>query len=221
MTVTRSMFNAVLFVIAVVLFFLTAHFVANGNKLFAVILVLAASPVAMAATRLAFEPNASVKKMFDPALQSWQFIFGDILGLTLMFYALAWAWSGIDRAPTAWYSQWWWYVLSALVGLAAGNGFHSLDAAGYAKQNASSALLSPTKLCHDYLTFPVILGAATFLVVPLLIGWLGSTPISGAAMATVLVGFVIWAGFGVLDATVHYPKASDMHPLSGTSIRAT
>lgn len=221
MSVTLRVFIAILALAAFILFLATITIVRHGRRWMAVLCVLVASPISMAVTRQAFEPHQSIVRMFEPSFQSWLFIFGDILGLTLMFYALAWAWSGIVRDPSAWYSQWWWYAISAAIGLAAGHGFHTLDGAGYAKQNASGALLSPTKLVHDYLTFPVIVGAATFLVVPLLIRWIGSLAVNATAMATVLLGFIIWLGFGVLDATVHHPKASDMHSLSGTSVRAT
>jgi hypothetical protein len=106
-----------------------------------------------------------VRNIFNPRLQSWAFL-ADMFGLAP---ALGFAVAGWDQIHTWAFHQWWWLALvSAAVGIAASLAFHwFMDRPGCLSENPN-ALRSPTKVWHNWVTYPVLFSAMWALCVPYL-----------------------------------------------------
>jgi len=207
-------------VYAVIVFLGLVRSVMAGNWFLAVVLALLASPVPMALTR-AFVEGGSVRDMFDPNLQSWTFIFGDIIALPLAVAMAALGWQELSQAGTQWYTNLIWLLASAAIGALSGLGFHLLDSGAYRAAGAANALESPTKLVHDFVAYPILFGAIVCVGVPLLGCTVNSfrpwlhfdlKPYAGL----MLIGLLGWVVLGAMDARVHIPKPADMHPTGYT-----
>jgi len=167
--------------------------VQRGNFWMPPLVVLLASPILLASLALTLEGRGF--SIFDLGRQSWAFAIGDSLALTTAFALAALAWRKMpadhwSRSPS-------WIVASLAIGLLAGAGFHALDTKGYRVVGAGQALLSPTKLAHDFVTYPVLFGGLVCVGVPLLAvwGWWSWYVMS------ILICVLVWATLVAADVT--------------------
>lgn len=141
-----------------------------------------------------------VRSMFDRKDQSWTFLFGDGLALPVAMLMIGFARSEV--APAGFWLQWNWFLISAGAGLLSGVIFRLADRVRYRRFGATKTLSSPTKVWHDFVTYPVLFGVTVWAGVPLLIPeyWFWSTVVALAAI-------VVWIGLGICDAI------RDLNPL--------
>lgn len=123
--------------------------------------------------------------------QSWAFLCDPLLALG--FCVTAWAWRSPQRQMQAeWIGAWWWLVLSATVGLGATYVFTLMDQPRYYDARHAAALVSPTKVWHDWPTYWVMFSSAVAVMAPLLWVWTWHTWF-------VLGCVTVWALAGVRD----------------------
>jgi hypothetical protein len=133
-----------------------------------------------------------VNVMFAPKTQSWAFLFGDSIALTVAMTMIWFARSEV--VPGGFWAGGSWFLISAGIGLLAGICFRLADRGRYLDFGAERLLVSPTKVWHDFVTYPVIVGAMVWAGLPLLFPeyWVWQT---GAAVVAILA----WAVLGVRD----------------------
>lgn len=167
-----------------------------------VLTALLASPLLLLFLRMFLE-DGRPKGLFNPSTQSWAFLFGDIVWLPLAFGAAAY---GQRFVPSdSWFRTPWWLVACVIVGGIAGGAFHKLDQGAYIGAGYGQALMSPTKLAHDFVSYPLLFGGLLFLALPVVVHhflW------SGAAA---LAGVLLWGAMGARDMG-NAPRPQDMHP---------
>lgn len=96
-------------------------------------------------------------------------------------------------------------LVAALIGVVAAIGFRKIDGKRYINAGVPEALLSPTKLWHDWVVMPVVTAWLIWLVVPQL--FMGS---SGFPMVTVMF-LALFGGLLVIDAALK-PDPVYQHP---------
>lgn len=143
--------------------------------------------------------------VFNFNTQAWSFIIGDILLLPFAFVVAADRWSQTsDRSglsPT-------WWVICLLVGGLFGVGFHyGMAKPGYTKLGVAASLNSPTKLFHDFVSYPVLSGGLLFVSGPLLLSPQGQWQLNNYTIAIILL-IAGWLVLGVLDGR----RAKDLAP---------
>ncbi len=141
--------------------------------------------------------------LLDPRSQSWAFLVYDLMLSPVAAWCCARAWRHSSLIPEYAKSSWW-VVACYLLGFAGGLAFHLHDVAAYHAIGDSATLLlaSPTKIFHDFLVFPVLLGGMLYAAVPLL--WSQENrPVAFMAMAFA----IIWAILSVLSPV----KVSALH----------
>lgn len=173
------------------------------NPLALVFVALSASPLLLLALRVTLE-DGQPTGLFNPSRASWAFLFGDVVWLPLAMAACAY---GQRNLPdSGWHHTSWWLPLCVLLGLGAGLAFHFLmDQPAYVQAGWGQALYSPTKVAHDFVSYPLLFGGLAWLGVPVLVHdfkWAG---------AVGLVGVLLWGAMGARDAT-HPPKPENLHP---------
>lgn len=173
------------------------------NPLALVLVALAASPLLLLALRVTLECGKP-PGLFDPSRASWAFLFGDVLWLPLAMAACAYGQRNLPEQ--GWFRDWWWLPLCILLGIGAGLAFHFLmDQPAYVQAGWGQALYSPTKVAHDFVSYPLLLGALAWLGVPVLVHdfrWTG---------AIALVGVLLWGAMDARDAT-RPPRPQELHP---------
>ena len=145
-----------------------------------------------------------MNRMFDLKTQSWAFIVGDGLVLPIAMLMIGFARSEV--VIIGFWAHWHWLVISAGIGLLGGIVFRLMDRRRYVNEHAERALTSPTKVWHDFVTYPVLLGVLVWAGVPLLTPEYWVWPTAVAIFA--LIG---WAGLGARDA-VRQPSPLAQHP---------
>lgn len=190
-----------LFVWLVLLWYLVVSY--RENWVIMVATALLASPLLLLALRLWLEEGRPAG-LFSPSSQSWAFLFGDILWLPLAFGASAY---GYQFVPAdSWFkTSVWWLAICVAIGIAAGLVFHMLDSGAYSNAGYELALVSPTKLAHDFVSYPLLFGGLLFLGVPVLAHqfmWAG---------AVALTGVLLWTAMGVKDM-IDPPHPGNLHP---------
>lgn len=137
--------------------------------------------------------DQSVRSMFDHGDQSWAFLIGDSLALPVAMLMIGFARS--DVKPNGFWLEWNWFLISAGAGLLSGIIFRLADRKRYQRFGAARTLASPTKIWHDFVTYPVLFGVMVWAGVPLLIPeyWFWSTVVALAAI-------IVWIGLGICDA---------------------
>jgi len=172
---------------------------------------LAASPGIMALLRYTLE-RGTPPGMFNPKTQSWAFLFGDLLFLPFALAMLALGAAHVQLEASGWvsYESGGWQRLCFWIGLAAGFVFNRFDAANYSNEGSLGAIFSPTKLAHDFIAYPVLVGSLLFLAGPL-VREIGSDASGIAYLGLALAGALGWVGMAVRDM-VHPPRPYDLHP---------
>lgn len=175
------------------------------------ILPIVVSIVGMPAIRLVVE-GTGMNGMFNPKTQSWAFMFGDLLSLPVALFCVAMAREKTELS--SWTVAPWWYVIAALIGIAAGSVFHFvMDTRAYRKQHAERALVSPTKIWHDFVVYPVLFGVLIWAGAPLLL----SSPQDWSVWTwAALAAIVSWFVLGMVCDGKRQPRAYDMHPAWST-----
>lgn len=185
----QSLLVILLFVWCVVLYSAVVVYGTTGHIVPVVIAALLSSPVLLFALRVTAEEGLPAG-LFDPKTQSWSFLFGDTFLFAL--FVLPVVVVGHRRIDAHnWYHSGWWIVGCLIIGFVAGYAFHTIDGGNYAKAGAELALNSPTKLAHDFVAYPVLLGGLLCLGIPVLLyefKWLG------------VLGIVGLLGFGLMVA---------------------
>jgi len=175
----------------------------RDSPIFVVGVALNASPIALLILRLMLE-DGRPRGLFNWETQSWAFLFGDTIGLPLALGAAAY---GQRYVPDdSWFRSGWYLTLCVVIGVLGGTAFRFLmEVEAYTKANHASALMSPTKLTHDFVSYPLLLGGLMYLGLPVLVyqfRWVG---------VVALLGVAIWLAMCVRDA-VHPPKPTNLHP---------
>lgn len=131
------------------------------------------------------------KNVLDPRKQSWAFLCDPLLALA--FGVAAWAYQSPQRhSQLEWIDAWWWLGVSAIVGLGATYVFTLADRPRYYDAYHGAALVSPTKVWHDWPTYWVMFSSAITVIIPLLWVWTWHTWFVLACVLT-------WALAGVRD----------------------
>lgn len=104
--------------------------------------------------------------VFGPKEQAYSFLYGDTLLLPGALAAAAYYWQNTDNRVDL--SLWWWWILSLVIGIAAGFGWHfKMETPGYTEKGFAPSLNSPTKLFHDFVSYPVLFGGLVFVTFPM------------------------------------------------------
>lgn len=143
------------------------------------------------------------RSVFSHKKQAWSFLYGDTILLPWAFWIASDKWSEMGN-HTIMIPSWWWWLCLAL-GVAAGAGFHfKIDKPGYTARGYAASLNSPTKLFHDFVSYPVLFGGLLYAFGPLFITtWLNLHTVS----ILVLVG--VWLCTG---AKVDADRADELVP---------
>lgn len=187
------------------------YFVWAARPIAAAMTTLSASALLLPTLAVLLE-GRSLGSVLNPRTQSWAFLFGDFIFLPLAAALLALAWGYIvmpDLRDTRWIA---WIAGSTLLGLAAGAAFHWMDAKTYRAHGAGLALDSPTKLAHDFVSYPVLFGGLFCVGVPLLMkiaaacirvtfadGSFGVQPAMALQVGLALGAVALWGLMGWFD----------------------
>ena len=164
------------------------------------------SPLCLLIIRLTLE-DGRPDGLFNLQTQSWAFMIGDSVALTLMALGGALAWGDKKESFKPFFLSNGWIALCVLIGLAAAFGWHFLlDGPGYIKGGYGELLGSPSKLWHDFPVYGALFGGLVYLAIPAIFqsfstwGWL------------CLLGFVMWGGLGYADNSIHKLNPANLHP---------
>ena len=183
----------ILFMLAgVALYVLIIISVLQSNVLAVIFLALLVSPVTFGLLAWQFEGGLfRVYEVFDPRIQSWAFLSDlFVFPATLAFAALARKQVSEPNLSTNVY----WHVISVAVAVAVAVGFHFVDKDSYDDEQ----LQSPTKVWHDWVTYPVLASALMVVAMPLLANF---NSYASAILVLIFswIGLCIWDGFRPLD----------------------
>lgn len=166
-----------------------------------------ASPLPLLFLRFVLEDGTPAVS-FDLSTQSWALLLGDVFFLPAAMATVAY---GQQFVPAeSMFRSWQWLVVCVAAGLAAGFAFHFLmEVKAYTDAGWAEALMAPTKLFHDFVSYPFLFGALLYLGIPVLahqFWWIG---------AAGLAGVLLWGAAAFHDATKP-PRPQDLHPLWDT-----
>lgn len=148
--------------------------------------------------------------MYSPKTQSWAFLFGDSIFLPAAMLFIALGWDEAYLPPFADSGKW--LLAAAMIGFVVGNSFNVMEVSAYHKQDAMDALYSPTKIWHDYVVYPVLVGTIVWAGVPLLVAdWQGLWVFFGPWTWLALASIGIWFALGALDGKRGL-RVYNMHP---------
>ena len=198
--------------LAVAMFVLaTTYFTLSRPWVYAVVAVpIYVSICIMGLVRRGVE-DARLKGMYNPKTQSWAFLFGDslVLPAAMLFIALGREGSVLP----AFADSGKWLFAAGLIGLVLGNGFHMWEVDSYRKQDAMDALDAPTKIWHDYVVYPVLVGTIVWAGWPLLVAdWQGLWAFFSLWTWLALASVGIWIVLGVVLDGKRGLRVYDMHP---------
>lgn len=163
---------------------------------------LLASPLLLLILRRWFE-GGHPTGLLHPRTQSWAFLFG-VIAIAVAFGIAAYGHQSVP-ADSRFHTTWYWLVC-VLIGMVAGATFHyGMELKAYAEARHGAALASPTKLAHDFVSYPLLLGGLLYVWIPVLVyqfRWTG---------ASVLACVVVWAAMIIRDA-LHPPEPANLHP---------
>lgn len=170
------------------------------------------SIIGMGVVRAIWERNSplTVADMYNPATQSWAFLFGDLLALpmALGFSAVAWR----KMSSSSWFWSDAWAVVAIISGILISLMWHHLlEAPAYTAAGFEDMLETPTKIWHDTVVYGILSTLLIYLGVPAVITDWRRT--GGAAV----MAFVVWGALGFADATVHELHIPDLHPPHDTT----
>lgn len=201
----RGLFYVFALSSAIAAFTIACVFGARGNWVVVAAVPVIVSPVLMWFIRQVWE-GGEPEGMFNPATQSWAFMFGDSLALPLALGAAAISWHTIDS--DSWFRSPTWLIVSLFFGIALACIWHFvLDGPGYTELGYADLLGSPTKIWHDFTVYASLGGALCYLGIPALakdftgVGWVA------------LIGLVLWGVLGLLfDNVLRELDPADLHP---------
>jgi hypothetical protein len=209
----KKKFLLILVALSVLLYLWLTAAITGGDPWIAALVCWVSSPILFLCLAYFFETSSTgsgrgasfgsaFKSVFSLKKQALSFIIGDILLLPAAAWLAADKWSqATDRSGLTW--SWW--VLSLLLGGIAGAAFHYLlDKPGYTNRGYASNLDSPTKLFHDFVSYPVLFGGLLYAFIPLV----GATWINGHTIPIVL----LIAGWAVLGKKVDGDRAGTLVP---------
>jgi hypothetical protein len=155
---------AVCFLVALAFFSCIVWLDHSGQWLLAGLVAAASSYTVMAVARNIIE--GSDLPLFDLKHGSWAFLIGDA-GLGLAVMAGSYTRNSHHWDNSSWGSSTTWAAVALIVGYGMGLGFHYvLDKGGYTKVRADALLYSPSKMAHDFVTYPALAGAMVYICVP-------------------------------------------------------
>jgi hypothetical protein len=165
-------------------------------------IVLVVSPLAITLLGLVYD-SRSLAQSVSLSGNSWAYLFGDTFALSAAFAAATFGWRSLGPG---WWTTSWWFVLSFVLGMAAGVTFHIVDGAGYRAVGAGELLGTASKLWHDFVTYPTLFGGLVWVGVPLLF-------VARNRIATwvCVAGVAAWMVFAVCDNTIHRCDPWKMH----------
>ncbi|MDB5186691.1 MAG: hypothetical protein JWM07_163 [Candidatus Saccharibacteria bacterium] len=186
----------------------------SGNGVLAFILAWVASPIIFPILAFMLEAGRVedggrgtslrevVKNVFDTKIQAKSFVYGDTIILPFAFFIAADKWSQMSFKGELMIG---WFIAGWIVGIAAGFGFHFIiDKPGYKKLGHIASLDSPTKLFHDFVTYPVLFGGLFYAFFPLLFA-------TGLNLHTILILAAV-AFWGYLGIKVDGGNAKELVP---------
>lgn len=187
---------------AVLMFVSLIANVRAGHPVNSIFAVLLASPLLLVVLGVLLE-GRNPGDVLNVRNGSWAFVLGDSIALTAAAAFASIAWRAIPHQ--GWIVSWWWTALSGLIGLMAGVAFHLMDRSGYINAGAGDRVLSPTKLAHDFVAYPVLFGGLVCIGVPLLLHWSWHT--------WAILGCVgLWLVFVVRDGVFANLNPFELHP---------
>lgn len=199
----KALFYILAVTMAVGVFGATCYLGSRGN-LWAATMSIFVSLIMMGVMRIFWEPKGPAG-LYNPATQSWAFLFGDGIMLTIMLAAATISWRSLPSE--GFHRSAWWLVASIVVGVVFSLVFrHVLNGPNFIKEGYGDRLGSPTSIWHDYVVYFSLAGSITYLAVPVILkdftgtGWV------------VLAGFVGWLALGACDATIHPLEIPNLHP---------
>jgi hypothetical protein len=201
--------------VTVLYIYLTRLTIEGGSVFYVILVTWVTSPISFYIMAIFFENDPIVhggrgetaievfKNVFNLKTQAWSFIFGDIFVLPAAFVVAAHKWSempGLIDPPV------WWLVMCLITGSVVGLGFHFwYEKPLYIQQGAGESLDSPTKLLHDFVSYPVLFGGLLCVFVPLVVTpsarelpWLQAWYLNDSVIKIMLL-IAIWSTLGVID----------------------
>lgn len=193
----------------------------RGRWLQASMAVLLASVVTGTVIGWAAECRSPLEQL-DPAVVSWAYLGGDGFWLPITAAAAAFAWRVMPPGVRRYFTHWWWYVFSVVVGGAMAVAFHISE---FVNTTYRYVFAMPTKIFHNATTYPTLAIALWCICWPVLI----SACLPGeywrrriALAVVVLFGIGVWFWLGVQDANrdlllhVLHPQAWQWSPVGRT-----
>ena len=192
--------------------------VRHGHVKRAVIAALLASIVPIAVIAATWERMSLLHVITHYYLQSYAFLFGDLIFLPFAAAMAAHGWGRLPRVMW-WGRSRWWSFFSALVGLAAGFYFrYKIEEPGYQHAGAMGSFNAPAALFHDFCSYPVLFGGLFCVGIPLIVKGFKYKfssrfgrpyQVWGFALLMVLA-IVLWFAVGILHDAHLVPQ--NLHP---------
>lgn len=112
-------------------------------------------------------PIVGALQIFNPKKQSWAFMFGDTF---LLSFAMIGVTNGWEYVPSSsWFNSLTWVAGAVGLGVLLSVCFALFDWPRYTRSGSEAALVSPTKVWHDWVVFPVLMSLLLFAGVPQII----------------------------------------------------
>lgn len=204
---------ALLLLYGLLLYTLLTWSVRSGKPVLTGVCALAASPLLLLVLRLTLEKGQP--GLVDLRNGSWSFQLGDPFVLMPALVVATLAWQSIPRE--GFFASTEWALLSLAIGMAGGIAFHMFDTANYVAANWEQALNSPTKLAHDFVAYPVLLGSLVYAGVPMCVyrGELASWMLPTFLILVVVVHGTLM-GADAYRGMKGIMRPQDLHPPAGS-----
>lgn len=161
------------------------------------------SPVAMLVLRV-FAEDWFDRSFFNPRVMSLSFVFGDLVLLPICLFMAGSGWN--ELPDSGWHRTWWFASGCWSVGLLAACAFRTVDGSRYVTAGVESALISPTKVWHDWVVIPVVTAALLWLLVPQ--AFIGGSTFTRPAVVFLVMFFIAVA----IDNFIIKPDPARQHP---------
>lgn len=199
-------FTSILIVYTVFAYAQLVQCIRNGQPFMSAAWILLASPAPLYLVAITIEDRSL--KLSEFSIQSWSFLFGDIMVLPVMAAMLAKAWQHLpwQAGLQVWWQSRLWWVFCLVIGTSAGIVFHIMERTNY----DPLAWNSPSKLIHDFCAYTVLAGGLLFGLIPALFA-------SGdGARWYVLIAVIcllVWVGLVIADNTLHKLDGRNLHSM--------
>lgn len=180
----------------------------SGQPFMAAAAALLASPVPIGLLAQFYEaPRVGETRTLGYILSHWQdqsyaFLFGDTIFLPFAAAMAALAWRQTPALRDSWAASWQWTAASAVLGIAAGFVFRHINDAKVYLPQAAGSFNAPTKLFHDWGTYPVLFGGLVCVGIPLIVKVVDTQVpfihlwVASPYLGLMLSGVILWAGAG-------------------------